>query len=102
MTATLTRPYYNRSQAARVLGVSRGSLCAWQARGEAIFTPVRPGSELNSQPQYHVEQLRLIDRALAEPERLRELDETWRTIKTALPELTLAAAHDMGFAKETA
>lgn len=105
---SLKRTYFNRLQASRVLAISPRQLRRWQqeaqrGNGPALLVPARPGSDLNSQPQYHIEQIRLIDKALAEPARMRELDETWRTIKTALPELTLAAADEMGLLnRETA
>jgi len=101
----LDRTYFSRSAAARVLGVSPRQLRRWQAMvaeqtgplaGATLYVPARTGTPWAKKPQYHVDQVRLIDRVQHEPRRLTECVETWTAIETALPELTLAAAEEMG------
>ena len=93
--------YYNRSQAARILGVNRRSLYRFEEiSGLSLFAPCRRGGPLLQDPQYHARQVELIDQALADQDNLKRYDEVWQTIKKALGTITMNEAEDLGLIKE--
>ena len=101
------KTYYSRAAAARILGVSASQLRAWQSQtrnvaaalyDSKLFCPARLGCAWSPSPQYHRDQIRLIDQCLHDPEKRSTYEETWAAMLGCLPEMTFAAAEDLGLA----
>ncbi len=105
------RTYYNRSEAGLILGYSPSQLRAWEAEtrrpgsplaGSRLFAPARPGCAWSPAPQYHRDQVRLIDRCLHDPEHRQTYEDQWAAMESCLPEMTFAAAEDLGLVEAEA